>query len=271
MAAIDNTTGQLLDSREVSSRIRKACEECRKRKIKCDGHEPCRGCTERHCPCIFGQARRRRMTPLAHNSRPQSSGKLFRPFHVTHAISSPLEVISEAFFGPSSNFSLLFDLYRQLYGQDASDEDETAMANNCMDVFGYRHLIFTYAYSDPTQSATSLKISPHLALLPVELARLFLRNYTSTLLYVLPLQDADCLEQWLDEVYNLSPSRTSSSVQHSILFAVLAIGTTFTEHDLWGERLSQQAQVLANLTPQIMHTVPAIQTTLLLICSPLSP
>lgn len=34
-------------------RVRKACEICKKRKIKCDGHQPCTSCTKNSVQCVY--------------------------------------------------------------------------------------------------------------------------------------------------------------------------------------------------------------------------
>lgn len=40
-------------------RARQACDECRKRRVKCSGERPiCRNCVDLHVPCIYSRARR---------------------------------------------------------------------------------------------------------------------------------------------------------------------------------------------------------------------
>jgi hypothetical protein len=264
----------------LSSRLRRACEECRRRKLKCDGREPCRSCAKRSSPCVFGQVRRRKaISP--HHQEPVTSptnfnaGKFLQPFLVTHRESSPGdETICNAFFGPASDISLLLKLYHLLpsswAGGSRSGQDEKISANNCLDVFGYRCLIFPNSqhYLNPrTFQDTPLNLS----LLPFTLAKRFLRNYTSTLLYMLPFQPATCLERWLNEIYCLDASKTCSSAQHAVLFAALSIGTTFTEQSHWGERLFQQAKLLATEMSGSLSNIYTIQATVLMIRSPPLP
>ncbi|KAL2697412.1 hypothetical protein AAEP93_011316 [Penicillium crustosum] len=237
----------------LSSRLRRACEECRRRKLKCDGHEPCRSCAERSSPCVFGQVRRRKTASPHHQELVTSTAnfnaaKLIQPFHATHQESSlGEEMICNAFFGPSSNISLLLNLYHLLpsswIGGCHSGHDEITLANNCLDAFGYRRLIFPNSQHD-LHSSTSQDTKINLGLLPFTLANRFLRNYTSTLLYMLPFQPAASLERWLNQLYCPGAPRNSSPAQHAVLFAALSIGTTFTEQDHWGERLFQQAKFL---------------------------
>ncbi|KAE8148490.1 hypothetical protein BDV25DRAFT_158169 [Aspergillus avenaceus] len=39
-----------------------ACESCRRRKVKCSGEQPCRGCIRHNWECVFGHTGRRRYT-----------------------------------------------------------------------------------------------------------------------------------------------------------------------------------------------------------------
>lgn len=264
----------------LSSRLRRACEECRRRKLKCDGREPCRSCAQRSSPCVFGQVRRRKAVLPHHQELVTSptnfkAGKFIQPFHVTHQESSLGEqTICNAFFGPSSNISLLLNLYHLLpcswVGGCRSEDDEIALANNCLDAFGYRRLIFPNSQHD-LYSRTSQDMTLNLGLLPFALASRFLGNYTSTLLYMLPFQSAAALERWLNEIYYPGALTKSSPAQHAVLFAALSIGTTFTEQDHWGERLFQQAKLLVNEMSGPLSSIPAIQATILMIRSgPLS-
>ncbi|KAL8917593.1 MAG: hypothetical protein Q9172_005777 [Xanthocarpia lactea] len=41
-------------------RLRKACDACSKRKVKCDEHQPCKACTLLHIPCMFTRPSKRR-------------------------------------------------------------------------------------------------------------------------------------------------------------------------------------------------------------------
>ncbi|KAH6695691.1 fungal-specific transcription factor domain-containing protein [Plectosphaerella plurivora] len=45
-----------------SSRSANACEQCRKRKVKCSGDQPCRSCSRHRLQCTFGSAGRRRFS-----------------------------------------------------------------------------------------------------------------------------------------------------------------------------------------------------------------
>ncbi|OAD67961.1 Zn(2)-C6 fungal-specific transcription factor [Phycomyces blakesleeanus NRRL 1555(-)] len=44
-------------------KIQRACDACRKRKVKCDGVQPCERCRKADCPCVFGQPPTKRGPP----------------------------------------------------------------------------------------------------------------------------------------------------------------------------------------------------------------
>lgn len=61
-----------------SNRINRACELCRRRKVKCDGDQPCSACIERNISsCIYRQYDRRpsrKRFPLASSARNYQNG-----------------------------------------------------------------------------------------------------------------------------------------------------------------------------------------------------
>ncbi|KAF9728639.1 hypothetical protein PMIN01_13467 [Paraphaeosphaeria minitans] len=49
-------------SRHAKHRVQKACNNCHKRKGKCNGERPhCRYCVDHHMPCTYSQARSDRL------------------------------------------------------------------------------------------------------------------------------------------------------------------------------------------------------------------
>ncbi|KAJ2898356.1 hypothetical protein MKZ38_003984 [Zalerion maritima] len=55
-------------------KVSKACEECRARKVRCDGSEPCRHCTQRSTQCVYRAKprNRKRKTQPQQQQQPQS-------------------------------------------------------------------------------------------------------------------------------------------------------------------------------------------------------
>ena len=42
-----------MDSDKLRAKVRKACDNCRKRKLRCTGKQPCSTCEAYNCPCIY--------------------------------------------------------------------------------------------------------------------------------------------------------------------------------------------------------------------------
>ncbi|PYH87818.1 hypothetical protein BO71DRAFT_404351 [Aspergillus ellipticus CBS 707.79] len=253
-------------SRHESTRLRRACDKCRMCKVRCDGRDPCTRCTDRGVACRFGRVRRRADIPSSDGPSASSPRhrrrRLLKAIHVTHPREPPW--MMNAFYGPSSNYSALIKL-RDLLLQDRIQRDasnETEEANRCIDNLGYRPMIF--ATSDSPQSQENIASGPNFALLPFELAQRFLAIFSATLLHMQPLQTRETLEKWLEGLYGCPGSVQATPTEHSILFAALAIAATFTEHDSWGERLFQQAQMQASSLSRDTTNVLAVQVDLLL-------
>ncbi|ERS96090.1 hypothetical protein HMPREF1624_07626 [Sporothrix schenckii ATCC 58251] len=140
-------------------RISKACEECRLRKIRCDGGEPCQRCQFRDVVCEYRTKARNRTkksdllgaganagrgsdggnhsSPRSHPRRP-ASGAATRPADTPSSASggrnSSLQnhsvaathraspsVFLQLYYGPSSNFSLLNAIYHRIEGRTAAE------------------------------------------------------------------------------------------------------------------------------------------------------
>lgn len=51
-----------LPTKGAKSRVQKACENCRKRKVRCSGERPqCQACVDQHLHCSYLQTRRDRL------------------------------------------------------------------------------------------------------------------------------------------------------------------------------------------------------------------
>lgn len=49
------SNGYGVGSLQERQRVRRACEACRKRKIKCDGDEPCKRCNAQNLACVYSE------------------------------------------------------------------------------------------------------------------------------------------------------------------------------------------------------------------------
>lgn len=49
-------------NKQGKPRVQKACENCRKRKVRCCGGQPhCRNCVDQYVPCVYSKARKDRL------------------------------------------------------------------------------------------------------------------------------------------------------------------------------------------------------------------
>ncbi|PYH87959.1 C6 zinc finger domain protein [Aspergillus ellipticus CBS 707.79] len=139
-------------------RIPKACQECRKRKIKCNGANPCKTCQLRHTPCIYREVIRQRKkkhhypepSPITRDDYPgprRHSPDLTQPqshhhYHpnpqparrrnpsvsltfnnsvsATHMASPSCKV--QLYYGSTSHFALMHEIYRGLVSSNQSAE-----------------------------------------------------------------------------------------------------------------------------------------------------
>jgi hypothetical protein len=69
-------TGAASPSLIARGRVAKACENCRCRKVKCDGVCPCERCTERGLQCIYGERKVRGPTKRRREMRETAVGQV---------------------------------------------------------------------------------------------------------------------------------------------------------------------------------------------------
>lgn len=136
-------------------RISKACHECRARKIRCNGQQPCDRCKLRGLDCAYREKARnrpRKQRPVANLHQQQQPLPSEAPVPAVEnrssAVNTPNEAVStpsnasvarnegsihnhsvaathraspttllELYYGPSSNFSLLQSIYNQIEGR----------------------------------------------------------------------------------------------------------------------------------------------------------
>ena len=111
-------------SSEIKARLRKACDSCSLRKVKCDEQQPCKACEGLQIPCTFERPSKRRGPPNKHAeslkrkfdspdgpamSRPQASS----PTHAAQTLAyfSQQQVLSAESICPISMLGRLVDDY----------------------------------------------------------------------------------------------------------------------------------------------------------------
>lgn len=118
----NNNTGK--NHGETKARLRKACDSCSIRKVKCDEQQPCKACEGLQIPCTFERPSKRRGPPNKHAESlkrkydsPDGPGMnqphLSSPTHAAHALAyfSQQQVLSAETICPMPMLERLIDDY----------------------------------------------------------------------------------------------------------------------------------------------------------------
>ncbi|KAJ5623922.1 hypothetical protein N7510_000231 [Penicillium lagena] len=269
----------------------KACQECRKRKIRCNGLSPCKTCHLRSTPCVYrdfirqrrkwnddkasqqhvGSSEREPRSRLSSPSLPQPGRKpsLMHDFptsvSATHMASPSCQI--QLYYGPTSPFSLMQHIYQELVSnhptqpQVSSGQVEEAGAG--LDLFSFRRIFFgTLDTHEAGKGPNTREVS--LTFLPYELATLFLSRYLSTLYHLMPYRPKNNFERTLDQLYSLSPSIHPDTLTKAILLLALACGSLGTEYYAWGDVLFERVKTtVAAFDDVVNHQM--VQISLLMI------
>ncbi|OKL62798.1 hypothetical protein UA08_01461 [Talaromyces atroroseus] len=268
-------------------RISKACQECRRRKIRCDGGEPCQHCKQRNSECEYrGFVRQRKRkhelvskhedaaantederggpgaesssarygttlpvhrkdpglnsglsdgaTAATGNKRSSGSSKnglMDYSVAATH-VASPSCII-QLYYGPTSNFSLMQLMYRQLVeglGDGHSDpslsrRDEVEEVGAGLDLFSHRRLFFGDLAGNQDMSLSEMTGSSSLFFLHPSTASKYLERYLSTIYYLMPWQPKERYRQKVNALYqNGQDDMHLNSPEATIILLILACG-----------------------------------------------
>ncbi|KAF5632879.1 hypothetical protein F52700_6417 [Fusarium sp. NRRL 52700] len=158
---IKNTTNTTATMNTTKWRISKACQECRAKKIKCNGETPCQNCSMRNLSCVYREKARNRTrkvkprtaayeTIMSHDAmdctslEPSDEGTVPPTPNADDTASvGPTSVMDserslthnsvaathraspscflQLYYGPSSNFALLNSIYHQIAGTCPND------------------------------------------------------------------------------------------------------------------------------------------------------
>lgn len=255
-------------------KIAKACEPCRRRKIRCNGAHPCPNCRRHPEQCTYRQKARIRKkldrahrtdSPATNPSTPELSipgdapacddlgdmppevDRDTRPevYHsITAAHHSPGATdSSQLFYGPSSSFAFLQQVHRRLLSdssrrnQSISEVQEGAQG---LDLFLQRSMFFgTPSRIDVStvQLFDSKKPS-----VPYAQARMFLDLFIEASHYRHPFLTTAEMNKLLQDLYSSSQEPSMSPQLKAIALAILAIGALCTTHTTLAEVLITQAK-----------------------------
>ncbi|KAJ5299019.1 hypothetical protein N7476_010576 [Penicillium atrosanguineum] len=258
--------GESSSSPKAGWRIPKACQECRKRKIRCNGLNPCQTCEKRNTSCIYRDVtRHRRKKHEYQESRRVSEPPGVSPGSVQHSTqqSSVMRNIPNSvsathmaspscqmqlYYGPTSHFALMQHVYRDLISNPIAQSEPSGGVDEAgagLDLFSFRRIFFGSPDTHEGSKASTLGDVP-VMFLPYELATLFLSRFLTTLYHMMPHRPKSWWELGLEELYNPAPSVHPDTLTQALLLLALGTGSLGTEYFAWGDVLLDR--VKASLT-----------------------
>ncbi|KAH0430342.1 C6 zinc finger domain protein [Colletotrichum camelliae] len=273
-------------------KIPKACEPCRRRKIKCSGDKPCQQCGNKPSDCIYRLKPRIRLS-ARHNRAAKDAvagdgASAATPDHgpcdeavsrrlaedhqqqvaqteVYHSVAAAHHApkstdSSRLYYGPSSNSAFLQQIHRGLlsgqYGQNHGRDVQEGGPG--LDMFMQRNIFFGMPLKvnvEPTQ--------PVSCPIPIEQARDFMQQFKITHLSTLPFFTDSQLEETLNSLYEPGPESDVQPQRKAVLLAALALGALGTPQTDVAESLFIHAKKEAVIYEDSV-TLPMIQYSMLL-------
>lgn len=280
---------------DVVEKIPKACEPCRKKKVRCDGKQPCQRCQRRPSECSYRQRARirksnRRSSALgAHQAAPvinsqnqsqppvvssalekaneptdQARNQVYQSVAATHGNEADSVESSRLFYGPSSQFAFLQQLHREILcstSHHPPGDREVQEGGPGLDLFVQRTIFFGVAQrtrANPLPSHTSL-----LSSLPVQQAVAFLAGFKAASSPIVPLFNDLELDDLLHHFYSDESDSPLSPQKRAVTLVILAIGGLTTNHTDLAELLFIKAKQEAVVCDDVV-SLSMIQFSILL-------
>ncbi|CAG8355553.1 unnamed protein product [Penicillium salamii] len=267
-------------------RIPRACQECRKRKIKCSGLNPCTTCQLRNTPCIYRDYIRhrrkkteyeksrsrspvRRASPSGLPPGPRASAMNDFPKSVsaTHMASPSCQM--QLYYGPSSHFSLMQHIYRDLISNPTAPPEPSGGVEEAgagLDLFSFRRIFF--GTPDPLDGNRPPGMGDiSMMFLPYDLAKLFMSRYLSGLYHMLPHRPKAYYEQCLERMYNPCATESLDPFSQAIILIAMACAAIGTDHFAWGDVLFERVKASMVIFDDVVN-LQLIQISLLMISRP---
>ncbi|KAI9376114.1 fungal-specific transcription factor domain-containing protein [Aspergillus egyptiacus] len=247
-------------SQPAGWRISKACQECRKRKIRCNGETPCKTCRLRRTQCVYREIIRQHKKKHQDQDVGTSEGlgagvssrseSLQQPplgfnnsVSATHMTSPSNKV--QLYYGSTSHFALMHEIYRDLTAPAGNPargpQGRVEEAGAGLDMYNFRCIFFGIP-TEPCDSARGSGVAdPQIMFLPYDLATMFLQQFLCTIYYLLPIWSTDTFHQRLEGLYGPRPAARKENY-HCILLMALALGSLLTEHHAWGDVLYERVK-----------------------------
>ncbi|KAJ5129985.1 uncharacterized protein N7515_006024 [Penicillium bovifimosum] len=276
---------EVSDKAKPGWRISRACEECRRRKIKCNGLTPCKTCYMRNTPCVFRDYIRnrrkkheldgasqigspRRGSPNRAPSSAQRTSSVMNDFpnsvSATHMASPSCRM--QLYYGPTSHFSLMQHIYRDLVSNPTAQPEPSGGVEEAgagLDLFSFRRIFF--GTPDSLESNKNLGTGDlSMMFLPYDLAKQFLSRYLSSLYHMLPHRPKLYYEECLDRLYSPRPTDRLDTPTQAIILLAMAIAAIGTEQFAWGDILFERVKASLSAFDDVVN-VQMIQIALLMI------
>ncbi|KAJ5087135.1 hypothetical protein N7456_010751 [Penicillium angulare] len=268
-------------------RIPKACEECRKRKIRCNGLNPCKTCERRDTPCVYRNFIRHRkkkheyqddnlkdQTRQVSSASPQParqrSSSIMKNFpnsvSATHMASPSCPM--QLYYGATSHFALMQHIYRDLVPNTAAHPHPTGGVDEAgagLELFSFRRIFF--GTPDTHETGRSGPGDLPVMFLPYETAKMFLSRFLSSLYNMMPFRPRAFFESCLLQLYNPSPSSHPDSLSQATILLALATSSLGTEYYAWGDILYERVKALLSSYDDVVN-LQTVQVSLLMISPP---
>ncbi|KAI7107067.1 hypothetical protein KC352_g36790, partial [Hortaea werneckii] len=231
-------------------------EQCRRRKIRCSGGQPCVYCQDR-APrdCLYRvknrdrprkvTAEHRQPSPAQENASSSSRREkqdTDRPEELDRGLTAVhhpgMEDSTQLFYGPTSNFAFIQQIHRGVLLKAAEKQASSSSKQTNEGGLILRSIFFgTPSRIDLTTGSLNDVSYPDALALTT--------NYNTTTHNLLPFFAEGELEQLVRELYSVEPLSAQPSQKRAITLAVLGLGALSTPRTSVAEALYAQAKVCA--------------------------
>jgi hypothetical protein len=285
--------GAVMD--RFGSKISKACEPCRRRKIKCNGEQPCGLCRQHPAHCQYRAKARDRTSARQRASRTSShvdvslatelqtassenpptastprenhqpaDPEVYRGITATHTQGPNAGECAQLFYGPSSNFAFLQQLHKGVLHHGlkrTSDGHDDQEGNAGLDMFVQRSIFFgTPSLLGAGHSARPCRPTE---IVSATQATRFLDKFKVASYHLVPMFTENELDQMLNDLYQQDSHLTLRSQEAGLVLAALASGALSANDTDLAEKLYEQSKAIAAAFDEAV-TLVMIQTSILL-------
>ena len=247
--------------------VSKACQECRTRKVRCNGGQPCERCTRRGTHCAYRDKARNRLstkrlrkfdgqapTRLSDAQTPSDNAVISEhsaaPGINIHSVTATHRAspscLHQLYYGPSSNFSLLYSLYHEIEGTKTNPSSLHGVeeVGPGLDLFSLRRLFFGDLADTKREAKRNLSESdPSFAFfLHPSTTRKYLERYLATYWHALPFIPKDEYRRKFDDLYQANTVFNFDTQDRVIMLLAMAHGAYMLGDDRSSDFLHQKAK-----------------------------